>query len=514
MLLSDSRTIRKADQLMIEDHHYPGMLLMETAGKVATDAILKDYPEIDSFLILCGPGNNGGDGFVIARLLYLAGKQVEVIMSKSLQELLTGGDASEMLKILQTIKVPIREYHSDILTGLNLKQTVVIDALLGTGIDKKLRGSIAEMIEEMISLSPPFVAAIDLPSGLDASTGKVINPVIPASHTYTFQLPKICQYVSPASTFCGKVKVLDIGIWPSVINQLNSGYTLLDDAWANHHWQHRETLDHKGTLGHVLIVAGSKNMAGAAILATKSALAGGAGLVTVACPGSVRIPLLSACPEAMCIPLGDDHQEQVNSSHVSKCLTVLDRKTSVLIGPGLGSGIEVGQFVSELMAGIFDLDPDFPIVLDADGINGFIKYPRQVSSQLVLTPHPGEMKRLLAKVDEIEDIQSDRLSSAEVCAHLWAATTVLKGAGTIIHSREESVLVNPTGNPALATGGTGDVLAGFIASLIAQSIRPHIASGLAVYLHGKAADLWIKSNPPEALTAGKLVDILPAVFPH
>lgn len=514
MLLSDSQTIRKADRLMIDDHHVPGILLMEAAGKVATAAILEDFADVNSFMLLCGPGNNGGDGFVIARLLYLAGKQVTVITSKPIEELLHRGDASVMLKILQTMEIPIHLYQTGILSDTDLSKTIVIDALLGTGIEKELRGNIVQMINEMRLLSPEAIVAIDLPSGLDASSGKVINPVIQASHTYTFQLPKICQYVSPASTHCGKTRVLDIGIWPSVIQQLSSGYTLLDEKWVHRHWKHRETLDHKGTLGHVLIVAGSKNMAGAAILATKAALAGGAGLVTVACPSSVRIPLLSACPEAMCIPLGSDQQEQVTTSDISTCMSAMDRKTSILIGPGLGAGVEIGRFVSELLGRIHDLNPDFPVVLDADGINGFIQFPRLVSSQLVLTPHPGEMKRLLAKIENIQEVQADRLYSAEVCAHLWEATVVLKGAGTIIHTKEESVLVNPTGNPALATGGTGDVLAGLLTSFIAQGIRPHIASGLAVYLHGKAADSWIESNPPEALTAGKLVEILPSIFPH
>lgn len=486
---------------------------MEAAGKAATDAIMDDYPDWHSFLILCGPGNNGGDGFVIARLLHLAGKQVEVIVSKPVQKLLQGSDATDMLKILQTMEVPIRVYHKGIFEEIPMQDYLIVDALLGTGIDKTLRGAVLAMIEDIIALAPEVIA-IDLPSGLDASSGKVINPVIRAGHTYTFQLPKICQFVSPASTYCGKTRVLDIGIWPSVVQQLTSGYTLLDEAWISHHWKRRNTLEHKGSLGHILIVAGSKNMAGAAILATKAALAGGVGLVTVACPGSVRIPLLSACPEAMCIPLGSDQQEQVATSHVSTCMGAMDRKTSILIGPGLGAGVEIGRFVSELLGRIHDLDPDFPVVLDADGINGFIQFPRLVSSQLVLTPHPGEMKRLLENIETIQEVQTDRLYSAEVCAHLWEATVVLKGAGTIIHTKEESVLVNPTGNPALATGGTGDVLAGLLASFIAQGIRPHIAAGLAVYLHGKAADLWIESNPAEALTAGKLVDLVSNGFPH
>lgn len=430
-----------------------------------------------------------------------------------MEELLHPGDATDMLKILQTMEVSIRLYHPGIFAEFPIQDYLVVDALLGTGIDKALRGPVLAMIQDIIALDPEVVA-IDLPSGLDASTGKVINPVIRASQTYTFQLPKICHFVSPASTFCGKINVLDIGIWPSVIQQLDSGYTLLDEEWIYHHWKRRNTLEHKGSLGHVLIIAGSKNMAGAAILATRAALAGGAGLVTVACPGSVRIPLLSACPEAMCIPLGSDQQEQVTTSHVSTCMGAMDRKTSILIGPGLGASVEIGRFVSELLGSIHDLDPDFPVVLDADGINGFIQFPRLVSSQLILTPHPGEMKRLLAKIETIHEVQEDRLSSAEFCAHLWEATVVLKGAGTIIHTQEESVLVNSTGNPALATGGTGDVLAGLLASFIGRGIRPHIAAGLAVYLHGKAADLWIESNSAEALTAGKLTDILPKVFPQ
>lgn len=512
MKIAGTTAIRNADRIMIEQHHYPGILLMEEAGKQTTNAILQHYPDQTSFVILAGPGNNGGDGFVIARLLYLAGKNVEVLLSKPIEKLSDEGDAAVMLKILTELPVPIRPWtNGDLLNRTD--QPLIIDALLGTGITPPLRGPYPVIIHEANDSGLSCVA-IDLPSGLSADHGQVPEPVIRSERTYTFHLPKYCHLISPASEYCREMHCLDIGIWPSVNQQLELPGTMLDENWAHSHFQSRGNLSHKGSNGHLLIIGGSQQMSGATILTTEAALRSGVGLVTTACPSSVREPLLARCPEAMVLTheqfpnfLTEDHLETIQAQ--------LPRKTAIAIGPGMGLHPETRAFFHRFLQHIGEHSPDLPVLLDADALTLLCEYKGSLPKRLILSPHPGEMKRLLRDTDEHFPVQEKRLSAATLSSHRWNSTTILKGAGTIIASNKtDEILVNTSGNAALAAGGTGDVLAGLVGAFLAQGYPNLIASGLGVYFHGKAADKWIEDQASEGLKAGDLPTMIPKVFPH
>ncbi len=510
MLLTHSAAMREADRRMMQDHDYPGSLLMEQAGRRAATEILQDFPGASAYWILVGPGNNGGDGWVIARYLHLAGKTVRCLTSISPAEPPGTGDAALHLRILKHLPVPIDTYQGGEIQSAAGSGVLLIDALLGTGINALLRGPVAAMIDEARGACLPCVA-IDLPSGLNADTGQMIQEVIPAQVTYTFQLPKICHAVSPASLRCGKVVVLDIGIWPQVIASLQLQRTWLSKTWVDLHWQHRALLTHKGSFGHVLVLAGSRSMSGAAILAAKAALIGGAGLVTVAGPGSLRIPLLGACPEVMCLPLGDEEREHLMPADVAECLQAASGKKALLLGPGIGRSPETLQWVRDFLVELVQSDArDIPLLMDADGLSAIASLGMSPPPGAVLTPHPGEMKRLCGE----EDVQDRRLEIAESYAQSNGVTLVLKGAGTLVATPEGKTFVNSTGNPSLATGGTGDVLAGLIAALLAQGYDKGIAAAIGAYLHGAAADRWVKKYASESFHASALLSELKHVFPR
>ena len=509
MKLAHTAAIREADRLMIEDHHYPGILLMEQAGRLATEAILRDFPGQDAFLVLAGPGNNGGDGFVIARCLHLAGKTVEVLLSRPAGELPATGDAAVMLRILQELPIPVSEWKPGDLPARSARHPLLVDALLGTGIDSLLRGTAAAMIREARESGLPAVA-IDLPSGLDANTGQQVNEVIPARFTYTFQLPKLCHAVTPASLACGVVRVLDIGIWPGVVDQLAIRREWLTESWVRRHWRQREVNSHKGSHGHVLVVAGSKAMPGAAILAAGAALAAGAGLVSLACPGAVRLPLQTRLPEAMCLPLGSDERAQLRPEDLPELIAAMEGRQALVIGPGLGREPGTVELVRSLLQVLGQKNTATPVVVDADALYALAQGPLKLPAGAVLTPHPGEMRILSGE----SDVQASRLEIAETEASKRGAVVLLKGAGTVIAGPEGSTLVNPTGNPALARGGSGDVLAGMTGALLAQGYDPLVAAGLAAWLHGAAADAWVKTYSPESLSASDLIDQFRSVFPH
>lgn len=512
MKIAGTTAIRKADRIMIDQHHYPGILLMEEAGKQTTNAILQHYPDQTSFVILSGPGNNGGDGFVIARLLHLAEKNVEVLLSKPLEKLPDEGDAAVMLKILTELPVPVRQWGpGDLLNRTD--QPLIIDALLGTGSTPPLRSPYPGIIQEANDSGLSCVA-IDLPSGLSADHGQAPEPVIRSERTYTFHLPKYCHLISPASESCGRMHCLDIGIWPSVNQQLELPGTMLDEDWAHDHFQSRGNLSHKGSNGHLLIIGGSQQMSGATILATEAALRSGAGLVTTACPAAVREPLLTRCPEAMVLST-EQSPNFLTEDHVETIQAQLPRKTAIAIGPGMGLHPETKAFFHHILQHIAEQAPDIPVLLDADALTLLCEYEGVLPSRLILSPHPGEMKRLLADTAENFPVQEKRLEAVKAACKRWNATTILKGAGTIVTSHTtDEILVNTSGNAALAAGGTGDVLAGLVGAFLAQGYSDLIASGLGVYFHGKAADKWIEDQASEGLKAGDLPTLIPQVFPH
>ncbi|MCB0842679.1 MAG: NAD(P)H-hydrate dehydratase [Bacteroidetes bacterium] len=499
-LLSNSEQIREADRIQIQDYQFPGILLMEEAGKQSAERIAQLFPEQKTFLILAGPGNNGGDGLVIARYLHLWGKEVKVWFSHSSEKY--QGDAKINFDILSHLSVEQHIYQGESyqeMTESFSQPPLVVDALLGTGIQSKLRGTVAELIS-MFADTRLKVVAVDLPSGLNADTGELVNEVIPADVTLTFQLPKICQFITPASEKCGKVEVIDIGIWPNVINQLGIKRRLIDSLFVSENLISRKNNSHKGSYGHVLLIGGSSNMSGAISMAARAAVRSGVGLCTVYAPALCQPIVLTHAPEAMCIK--GKSSDFLCFQDVEECLSHLKGKTAVVIGPGLGWNEDTRAFFQSILPYI-----KVPLLIDADALNLLSESEAlwaNLPDQAVITPHPGEMKRLMPEWD----VQSKRLEGAEQLAVEKKVVVVLKGAGTIVSQPDGVSMVNTTGNPGMATGGAGDVLSGMIGALLAQGYRAGEAAAVGVWLHGRAGDEAIKKVAMAGLTAMRLIECI------
>lgn len=494
--IANSRQIREADRIMIEDHGYPGILLMENAARKATDRLLSLYPDRQSFLILAGPGNNGGDGLAMARMLHVEGKKVLVLCAHPMGKYT--GDALVNYEVLTHLPVRIEAFSQEQADSFLSTNPIIIDALLGTGIQASLRSPIREIIA-FFREKNAAVVAIDLPSGLSADTGELINTPLIAQHTLTFQLPKICHAVSPASDVCGEVHTLDIGIWPGVIDSLGIRRKWLDDAFIQQNYTARALSSHKGSFGHLLVVGGSRFMSGSIAMAALAAVHAGVGLCTVFTVSACRETVLQTCPEAMCIDVMGD---ALNENSLEAFKQALTGKNAVIIGPGLGTSSGTLAFLREALKEI-----DVPLLLDADALNLIATYPElqhSLPSGTVLTPHPGEMLRMQTDPDP----KSNRLEAVEALAQKLQATIVLKGKGTLISDPKGATWINPTGNPGLASGGTGDVLSGAIGAWIAQGYASPLAACFGAFLHGKAADLLKEKEGEEGVTATKVAYLL------
>lgn len=491
MLLCNSEQIRRADEIMIQDMQYPGLLLMEEAGRKATEAILERFSDHADFLVLAGPGNNGGDGLVIARYLVRAGKQVRILLSHDPERY--RGDARVNFQALTGAPVEMDT------TSLEIpSDAVLIDCLLGTGLSDSLRGRIRSLIEVAATHPGPRVA-IDLPSGLDASSGALIpgNPdLIRADLTLTFQTAKVCHAVHPAAALCGEVQVLDIGIWPSVLAQLGVRRHWLAAELVGAALRARPVAGHKGTFGHALLIGGSATYPGAVALAGHAALHIGAGLASVLAPDPAAGALFALGPEVIFrgfsgAAISRDQLELALEHAAGKALA---------LGPGWTTDPGVQDFFLAFLEA-----QTAPLVLDADALN--LLAATQCWDLLpkgsILTPHPGEMRRLLGGEISLDH----RLELAEETAQKHHLTVVLKGAGTIVAS-PEGTWVNPTGNPGMGTGGSGDVLTGVITGLLAQGLKPAEAARAGVYLHGLAGDLAAEQYGQAGVTATRILEQL------
>ena len=334
---------------------------------------------------------------------------------------------------------------------------------------------------------------------MSASTGEAINEVLPACLTLTFQLPKICHYVSPASLLCGEVRVLDIGIWPEVIDQLAIQRFLLTEGWFHQSWTPPAIHAHKGTQGHLLLIGGSRNMAGAVALAGKASLKSGAGLCTLFTPESCRVVALSTAPELMCVATASTSAPWLHPEALDLLEAFLAGKQAVALGPGMGTHPETAEFMEGLLPRI-----QVPLVLDADGLNLLSRHPdwwNMLPDSTILTPHPGEMKRLTG----LDNVSERRLEIAERLAQDRNVIVVLKGAGSIVALPDGTSYVNTSGNPGMATAGSGDVLTGMIGAILARGVEPGIAAALGVYLHGKAGDVAATSQGVSSLIATDII---------
>lgn len=504
--LVTAREMRELDRLTIEELGLPGVVLMENAGRALAEDVAEGLPEGARVAILCGAGNNGGDGYVCARWLREWGHDARVYLCAGRPR--PGGDAAIHLGVYErmggmVVDVPDAEALARV-EGEIRAAAVVVDALLGTGLSKEVTGHLAEVIA-VVNAVPGVRVSADVPSGLDADRGRVLGVCVEAHRTVTFGFAKVGLVTSPGFEHAGVVRVVDIGIPRALLSRVGASLTLLDDPTVREKLPRRPATGHKGTFGHALVIAGSAGKVGAALLCAEGALRGGAGLVTVAAPPEVRPVVEQRILEAMSAEL--DYEAPLEDS-----LRALDRlaagKAAIAWGPGMPTS-EAARAV--LFAALARLS--LPIVLDADALNHVAVEPsvvRSARSPVVLTPHPGEAARLLGRATP--DVQSDRLGSARQLAADSGAVVVLKGARTVVAAPDGRAALNPTGNPGMATGGTGDVLCGLIAALLAQGLDAFDAACVGAYVHGRAGDLARARRGERGMTAGDVVQHLPDAF--
>lgn len=499
MHLATSAQIRLADETQISCYATPGLLLMEHAGIEAAARIRARFPQTRKALVLVGPGNNGGDGLVVARLLHRAGWVVQVLLAQPPERFT--GDAKTMWQALAQMEVNMSFWPDNQSLKSITGQAILIDALLGTGVSAALRGPVAEIIAAFRGTALPVVA-LDLPSGLDAATGLLVNQPIPATLTIAFQVPKVCHYVYPAAEFCGEIQVADIGISEAALAAADMCYVLADTDWAQTQLRPRRADSHKGTYGHALVVAGSEAMSGAAALSARACVRAGVGLCTVVSAEVARPVVLTHAPEAMCLAAGMSHIGQYTDL-TSLIDTWLSGKKVVVAGMGMGQHPDTARWLERLL--IAAKSAGISLLLDADALNLLAIHPpwwELLPANTVLTPHPGEFRRLFPEAPE------GRLEAALALAQQRGVVVVLKGAGTVTAAPGGRAWVNTTGNPGMATGGSGDVLSGVIGALLAQGYPAAEAAALGVWLHGRAGDLCL----PAGVTASGIADMLGECF--
>jgi len=508
MKLVTTEQIGEIDRRAIEEYGIPGLVLMENAGLCVMGVLESEFgnPASKKFAIIAGKGNNGGDGLVVARHLANNGAEVDIFLIARESEI--KGDAAVNLKIVRKIGLPLHQVTEE--EDLNFfssrleKFDILIDALFGTGITGKIQGLPARIIEMMNQCHKPIVA-VDLPSGLDADTGQAEGPVVKATITVTMGLPKVGLVVYPGARFAGKLVVGDIGLPGSLLTDESLSVSLLTMEEVKLLLPERDPAGHKGTFGHVLVLAGSVGYTGAPALTALGALRVGAGLVTLAVPRSIYSILASRLTEVMIHPLPETGELTLGKNSWEGIKNLMEKVQVIAVGPGLSRHPEIEELMHHLLE-----ETTLPMVIDADAINALTSYPQLLSrsqAPLVITPHPGEMSRLMKKPVEI--IQANRLAYARELAQLYQVVVVLKGARTVVADKEGRVRVNLTGNAGMASAGMGDVLTGAIAGLMAQGKDAFSAACLGVFIHGLAGDLVAESQGEIGLMAGDVLETLP-----
>lgn len=505
MKVATAEQIKNIDRRAIREWGIPGTVLMENAASQILHEMEQHFEGLDGLKIgiICGKGNNGGDGLALARRLYIRGIPVRVALLAPFSAIT--GEAKVNLDILKKTGVDIAPNASiGSVSEIISWSDVIVDAVLGVGLSSPLSGKYAKVVD-MINLSRRPVVSIDVPSGINADTGEVMGSAVFADLTVTMCLPKRGLVLYPGAFHAGKVRVADIGIPPEVIEKEDIEVELIDRDRAFREIIPRLPDTHKGDYGHLLVVAGSMGKAGAAVMASKAALRAGAGLVSAAVPNSL-VPVIHAqLMEAMCIAVSESIDGTIGIGAEDALLKASSRMSACAIGPGLTTHPEAVQTVRSLVPRL-----TIPMVIDADGLNaisGSLDILKNLRAPAVLTPHPGEMARLIGATPE--DVQKDRLGIASRFATEYGVTLVLKGAATVIADPDGMTYINTTGNPGMASAGTGDVLTGMIAGLMAQGYSPTRAACLGVFLHGLAGDLAAEEKTEAAMTAGDVIENIP-----
>ncbi|MCD4749804.1 MAG: NAD(P)H-hydrate dehydratase [Thermoanaerobaculales bacterium] len=503
----DNDAIREADRHTIEDLGVPSLVLMENAATGLVDAVREKFPAARHILILCGPGNNGGDGLAAARHFANGGHRVRILLLADPNDL--SRDAAKNLELARAFALDLTIVPNDDIENVRsalqgpTRPDIVIDALLGTGLARPLGGRLARVSEMLGEAGIPIVA-VDVPTGLNGSRAQIPGPAVHADLTVTFGALKICHTLPPACELCGEIAVVDIGIPPSAVESNSSTWWVEAEDIALM-LPNRAAAGHKGTFGHLLLVAGAKGRGGAAAMAAKAAVAGGSGLVTVAVPDPVLSVVDGACLEAMTLALPADGDSE--AAGPGSLQEVFPRMSAVAAGPGLGTNGGARETVMMLID-----DWVGPLLLDADGINLLSGHPERLAHHngpTVLTPHPGELGRLLDR--PTSEVIDDRLAAAREAAKRSGAVVVAKGYRTIIADPEGRAWIIPTGDHHLGTGGSGDVLTGLLGALLAQGLDPARAALVGCWLHGRAGELGGESWPA-AVPASELPSLVAAAW--
>jgi ADP-dependent NAD(P)H-hydrate dehydratase / NAD(P)H-hydrate epimerase len=496
--------MREADRFTIEEIGIPSLVLMENAGRQVVAAMEAGYEERlnGRVAVLCGRGNNGGDGFVVARTLLQRGVDCAVFVVGAVADV--RGDARVNLDILGRLGVTVVEVNDEQTWELHFSEiaqcTIIVDAIFGTGLKQPLGGMLETVAADLNASGIPIVA-IDLPSGLSADTPHLIGDCIDASMTVTLAAPKLPLILPPGEAYAGDVVIADIGVPTEVIEGLDGPQIeLLTREDVRSLVEPRAADSHKGDFGRVLVIGGSRGKTGAAYLSGMGALRAGAGLVTIATPASCLPIVASLAPEFMTEPLDENDAGQVTARGIDRVLEF--NQDVIACGPGIGRSAEVAEFVRALLD-----RAEAPLVLDADALTVLADDPGRLAGReerhVIVTPHPGEMARLVGSTTD--EVQANRIEVASTFATTHHVYVVLKGHRTVIATPEGRVFINPTGNAGMATGGTGDVLTGMIAAFLAQLLDAEAACRLGVFLHGVAGDLAEASEGELAMTASDVL---------
>lgn len=511
--------MRHIDQSAIKEYRIAGSVLMERAGLSVATRIQEIFDK-KKIVVLSGGGNNGGDGIVAGRVLHNLGWPVRVLLLLKQDRL--SPECLSQYRIAKKSGVPI-EFRNAVEEG-DLHGAIVLDAMLGTGINKPVTSPMSDVIRFLNTSAAPVIS-VDIPSGVSSDNGQIMGEAVRADYTVTFGLPKIGHFLFPGADYTGKLFIEEIGFPSHLLRSDDIATDISDEEMMRALLPERPRFSHKGDYGHVLVVAGSRGKTGAALMAAHACMRSGAGMVTIGVPESLSDIFQSRVTEEMILPLPDTGNAILSRNAVSPILDFLNTSGDVLaIGPGLGITDELSPMIRELL-----LHVTSPTVVDADALNALASvstdFYRRVRAPIIFTPHPGEMARLIkrrkgtrssvgsSKEETIlNDIESDRLQAARDFSQEHGLTLVLKGVPTIIAEPEGKACINPNGNAGMATAGAGDVLTGIVAALLGQGLAPFPAATLGAYLHGLAGDIASSGIGPHSLIASDIIETLPAAF--
>lgn len=527
MKVTTADEMRTIDSETINNYGIPGVVLMERAG-LSVASKVKELVGRGTVIVVSGRGNNGGDGFVVARNLYNDGWDVRVFLTAKPEDL--RGDALLQYKAAVKYGVHIKPIKDLLVHQQTIftPHSIVVDALLGTGLSKDVTGVLSDVIDRINASGRP-VFSVDIPSGISSDNGQIMGKAVKASYTITFGLPKRGHLVHPGAEYSGRLFVENIGFPKKLIHSEKLNVELLEKKTLYPIIPERHSYSHKGSYGHVLIVAGSRGKTGAALMAAKACLKTGAGLVTLGVPESLADVFQSRVTEEMTLVLPDKGDGTLSGEAARSILDFLHRTAHLLaIGPGIGTSVEITRVMKDLIK-----NSSSPIIIDADGINS-LRGERgifaKVNVPIMLTPHPGEMARLLhgsrRKVTETKkeshiqkldtgirkSIERDRINTALSFSRDTKTHLVLKGVPTIIATPDNKAFINATGNPGMAKSGTGDVLTGMIAGFLSQTMNPVSASILGVFMHGLAGDIAASEKGLHSVMATDIIDKIPDAF--